>query len=397
VRILWVGTKPPWPPNDGGRLVAANTLEALAAAGHDVTVVAPSLGEAAVLALPERIALQAVPARLPSLATAVLHAALTGVPVSIARHARAAVRLEVARLLAERPFDLVHAEQAQALLQCEPARSAGRPVVFRAQNVESDLWAASAGSRLGSLLARREGARFARWEGVAVRRASAAVALTGEDAFRLQAFSGRSVHAIPAPVASELPAGEVRLPGDPALVIMGSSRWLPNRRGAEWFVNEAWPRVRRSLSGARLHVFGFETHALSAEGLERHRAPVTSREAFPPGAVLVVPLEIASGVRMKILEAWARGVPIVATPAAAAGLGAEPGRELLVARGADDFVAALRRLHDEPALGPALTAAGRDLLRRRHDPATVAAALTEIYDGVCTVAPWRRGFPRQGE
>jgi hypothetical protein len=382
VRILWVGTKPPWPPNDGGRLVAANTIEALAAAGHDVTVVAPSLGETAA-ALPDRVTLQAVPARVRSLPAAVVQAAFAGVPVSIARHSRPAVRHEVARLLASSSFDVVHAEQAQALPQCEPAQGSGFPLVFRAQNVESDLWAASAGTRLGSLVVRWEAARFARWEGVAVRRVSGVVALTEEDALRLQVFSGRSVQAIPAPVPSLLPAGEAPLVGNPALVIMGSSRWLPNRRGAEWFVEEAWPRVLRVLPNARLHVFGFETHDLSAEGLERHRPPVASREAFPPGAVLVVPLEIASGVRMKILEAWARGVPVVATPAAAAGLAAEPGRELLVARSADDFVAALRRLHDEPNLGPALSAAGRELLRRRHDPAAVAAALCAIYAEVC--------------
>ena len=56
-------TEPPWPPADGGRLVAANTIEALAAAGHEVVVVAPALGEAAVTDLPSGIRLHAVPAR----------------------------------------------------------------------------------------------------------------------------------------------------------------------------------------------------------------------------------------------------------------------------------------------------------------------------------------------
>jgi glycosyltransferase involved in cell wall biosynthesis len=70
---------------------------------------------------------------------------------------------------------------------------------------------------------------------------------------------------------------------------------------------------------------------------------------------------------------------VVATPTAAAGLEATDGRELLLAPDAPGFVAALRRLHDEPALRPALTAAGRDLLHRRHDPAAVAAALAAIY------------------
>jgi polysaccharide biosynthesis protein PslH len=167
------------------------------------------------------------------------------------------------------------------------------------------------------------------------------------------------------------------------VVLMGSGGWLPNRRGVEWFRAEAWPAIHRAWPEARLHVFGGIGPPALDQGIELHAAPADSRAAFPPGAVLVVPLALASGVRMKILEAWARGVAVVATPAAAAGLEAGDGRELLLAQGADGFVAALRRLHDEPGLRPALIAAGRDLLRRRHDPVNVAAALAGIYADAC--------------
>jgi hypothetical protein len=382
VRILWVGTKPPWPPEDGGRLVAANTIEALVGAGHEVAVVAPSLGAAPSPVVPGGVDLHLVSARLPSRTVTALRALLGGLPVSIARHSRPAVRREVARLMGSRSFDVVHAEQAQALSQCQPAFDAGTPVVFRAQNVESELWAGAAAGRIAGWLARREAARFARWEGEAVRRVAAAAALTGADAARLEALAGpgRHVHETPAPFAGELPSAERPLPGDPTLVLMGSSRWLPNRLGAEWFLSEAWPRVRRSLPGARLHVFGFEGSRHRAQGVDFHAAPNDSRDAFPAGAVLVVPLEVASGVRMKILEAWARGVPVVATPAAAAGLKAEDGKELLVVEGAEGFAAALGRLRGEAGLGPALARAGRALLMRRHDPVTVAAALVRVYE-----------------
>jgi glycosyltransferase involved in cell wall biosynthesis len=364
-------------------LVAANTIEALAAAGHEVTVVSPSLG-GLLSPAPAGIVLHLVPARPLPLPLAVLSAVVHRVPVSIARHSLPAVRNLVARLLATEPVDVVHAEQAQAVGQCAPALSLGRPVVFRAQNVESDLWAGVAKGALTGRAARREAAQLARWEGEAVGRLSATVALTEDDAARLEALaSGQGrVHVVPAPVASELPAAERSLSGDPAVVMMGSSGWLPNRRGAEWFRAVAWPAIRRALPSARLHVFGEGGPSAPELGVESHLAPDESREAFPPGAVLVVPLDLASGVRMKILESWARGVPVVATAAAAAGLRVEDGRELLLARGADGFVAALRRLREEPGLGPALCAAGRALLRRRHDPATVAAALAGIYGEV---------------
>ncbi len=80
-------------------------------------------------------------------------------------------------------------------------------------------------------------------------------------------------------------------------------------------------------------------------------------------------------MRIKILEAWARGVPVVATPAALAGLEVEQGREALVAREPRDFAAAIRRLGQEPELAASLVAAGRQALKKRHDPPEIARRL----------------------
>jgi len=90
-------------------------------------------------------------------------------------------------------------------------------------------------------------------------------------------------------------------------------------------------------------------------------------------------LRVASGVRMKVLEAWARGIPVVATPAAAAGLECADGCELLLADDADGFARALDRLRSEPALRERLVAAGRAALAARHAPASVATELAAAY------------------
>jgi len=76
----------------------------------------------------------------------------------------------------------------------------------------------------------------------------------------------------------------------------------------------------------------------------------------------------------------------VATPEGAAGLEAADGEELLVARDAAGFAAAFRRLCEEPGLAAALAAGGRAALRRRHDPATVARRLLELYAEVQAAA-----------
>ena len=385
MRILWVGTKPPWPATDGGRLLAAVTLEALAQAGHELSLVAPfdpggDDGLRAAHALRRLCDPHLVSARPGRRLRAGLGSIARREPLSVARHRHGAVAAKVAALLAERPFDVVHVEQPQALAQCGAAFERGLSVVLRVQNVESDLWTAAARSILG-LPARLEARRMARFEAEAVRRTAATIALTRGDAARLGALSGvpNKVHRIPPPFPSELPAAVEGLSGAPAVVLIGSGGWLPNERGRTWFLRHVWPEVRAALPGALLHLFGHSGGGHDGAGVVFQGPLEDSRQAFAPNAVLVVPLHFGSGVRMKILEAWARGVPVVATPEAAEGLDADDGRELLLARTPADFVAALRLLTLEPRLAPSLVAGGRKRLASHHHPSEVAARLSAVY------------------
>jgi hypothetical protein len=398
VRLLVVATKAPWPPVDGGRLLLLRTLEGLAAAGVRATLVAPLDSrrhalESVTAALAPWCEPQLVLARPAGAASTLLRSAGHRQPLTISRHTLPPVRRRVEGLLAARHFDVIHAEQLQALPQAlAPARAGHRPVVLRAQNVESALWAAAPGRPLGL-----EARRLAAWEGRAVAGVDATAALTAIDAAalrRLAAAAGSPqarVVEVPAPFAAELPPGPPGLAGKPAVAVLGSLGWRPNEDAVAWFTGEIWPAVRGALPAAELHVFGVVRGATAGpagavagghdaeRGITWHAAPADSAAAFACGSIHVVPLRFGSGVRMKILEAWARGVPVVATPEGAAGLDAADGLELLVARDAAGFAAACRRLCEEPGLAAALAAGGRAALRRRHDPATVARRLLDLY------------------
>jgi hypothetical protein len=391
VNVLVVATKAPWPPIDGGRLLLLNTLQGLAAAGCRVTLVAPvdpaafDLDEVARALAPWCTPRLIAKAPRPLL-LALLRSA--GAPLSIARHSLPAVRHEVERLLTAERCDLVHAEQLQAMPQAEPAFSRGIPVVLRAQNVESNLWSEAAfrASGLRGRLLWREAFRLAKWEGKAVERAAATLALTEKDAAWLRTLSGENerVRVVRAPFP-ELPAGTGRLQGEPAVVVFGSRGWLPNEESVSWFLHEVWPAVRAAIPGAVLHLFGADSKE-AAPDVVSHPSPKDSAEVYAPGSILVVPLRFASGVRIKILEAWARGVPVVATPPAVAGLEVEDGREILIAQDPRGFADAIARLHHEPALAAALVEAGRRALRERHDPGVVGGRMVGEYGNVLRFA-----------
>ncbi len=395
MKILWVATKAPWPPVDGGRLLLLNTLRALSDAGHDLTLVAPTLaggGERTCAGLRPMCRPSLVPARRRPLVADAARAQLTASPLTIVRHSLPAVRRRVAEHLRGEDFDLVQAEQVQALSGVGEVPPAGPPVVLRAQNVESDLWAQSArqASWRRPLLA-LEARRLAAWEGRAVRRCAATLTLTAEDADRLGTLAGdaAAVHHVPAPFEIELPGASESLSGSPPVVLFGSGGWQPNAAGAGWFLSEVWPKMHSARPEAVLHVFGTLARG---PGVVAHPAPADSRAAYPAGGVLVVPLEIASGVRIKILEAWARGVPVIATPQAARGLDAEDGEQLLLARDGVEFAAALNRLAD-PAVSARVVDQGRRHLRERHDFPRVAERLEAIYESLIRL---RRTSPSAG-
>lgn len=386
MRLLWIATKSPWPPADGGRLLLLESLKAISAAGAEISLVAPALpGEisAAAAALSPIARPILIPARRRSRSVALAMSLLGPRPWTLVRHDSAVLRAAVAGQVAAGRFDLVIAEQLQAFAQCAPAATAGIPVLLRAQNVESSLWRQAAAGRRGvarAMLA-RESRRLALAEGQAMRRAAATVALSREDAALLRALApAANVELLPPPFPRELPARSSSFAGTPAVVLFGSADWEPNRLAEARFARLTWPRVRERLPGAVLHRFGGAP--ANDPSIERHPPLAESIEAFAAGSVMVIPLGIASGVRMRLLEAWARGVPVVASPAAAAGLEVEDGRELLLARSDEEQVTAIALLASDSVLRERLAQGGRARLAADHDPEQFARRWLALCAGI---------------
>jgi glycosyltransferase involved in cell wall biosynthesis len=171
--------------------------------------------------------------------------------------------------------------------------------------------------------------------------------------------------------------------GPDAAGLIGHAAWPPTANAVTRLITEVWPRVREARPAAVLRLAGRGmTRDAFAElpdvpGVE-WVGPVESAEGFLRSiGVLCYPLGRGSGIKVKVLEAMAIGMPVVTTPHGAEGLA--PGLGIAVETDADRLAAATVELLDSPELRRRRGAAARAQFERDHSPAAVTAPLLPLY------------------
>jgi hypothetical protein len=154
------------------------------------------------------------------------------------------------------------------------------------------------------------------------------------------------------------------------VAMVGNFTYAPNLRGARWLRDVVWPRLTTMLDEpCALRLVGPGIGEL--DDLE----PV-----YRAAAVMAVPLLEGGGTRLKVLEAWALGRPVVSTSVGVLGLDVLPGREALVADEPESYARALAAALTDPDLAIALIEAGRRAVER-HRAERVQAALRAVVFG----------------
>ncbi len=390
MKILVLATKSPYPANDGGRLVLWLTLQALANAGHQIKLIAPvfehewgGINQSANLALLQTVCEpHFIGVRRNSWFASLPKAIWHGRALTNQRHHFTAITNAVRTILRDWQPELVHVEQIQALSHAAPAVAKKIPIILRMQNVESDLWQQVAALKPLAFALRLEARRLRRDESKAIEYVHQTLALTQADADLLNAAHGaRTVQTI-APCFPTLLPNSPALEGEPALVLSGSDAWWPNQHSTQDFLARCAADLYQNFPAMRIHIFGGKH--VARNGVVLHPSPLESIDTFPSNAILLIPLKVGSGIRMRILEAFARGMPVIASDVAVKGLHVNHGQQLLIANSASEIQHAVMQLHTQKALRHQLIDAGRAYLKTHHDPQTQIDKLIASYTRVCS-------------
>jgi len=168
------------------------------------------------------------------------------------------------------------------------------------------------------------------------------------------------------------------------MLFLGSFRHEPNVVALDWFVNEVLPRIVARRPEARLVVVGADVpprhpYADREPAIEIRGFVEDIREPLGRYAVFVCPVRSGSGVRVKLLEAFASGIPVVSTRLGAEGLARQDGEFCWLADQPEAFADDVLRIFDDQPLAAEMAARARAEVVANWDMAAITARLVESY------------------
>lgn len=334
MKILQLTPRTMLPADDGGRISMWNVTKHLARCGADMTVI--SLDEhvsSDEVRTHEGVTFRHVHLRHSTRNTvaAVASSVLSSQPLYLRKHGSAEVTSAISALCEKERFDSVHADHtAMAPLALALKSAYDLPVGLRLHNVEWMIW-----QRYADSLSASDPRRwFVQSQATKLRRAEAACIASCDISWTMSSVDERRAREL-APDAriataaagvntAEWSPADDRIGEQYDLILAASWSWIHNVRGLQWFVSRVLPLVRADLPQVRLILPGKnlpeEFTNAQDRGIHALGYVPVMQEHYHAASVFVCPLFVGSGVRIKIMEAMAAGLPVVATHVGAEGV-----------------------------------------------------------------------------
>jgi glycosyltransferase involved in cell wall biosynthesis len=402
--ILWLKTGPLHPLDSGGKLRTYNMLRCLSRQ-HQVTYLShfPQGTDESVQTLAGEYSSHHVwvpwretSKRSPAFAWEIFrNLAFSGRPYIIDKYYSEAYVDALRHELAHGGHDLVVCDfpaPSLNLLRLE-RESVNLPVVLFQHNVEAMIWlrlAQAADNPLKRAYFENQWQRMVRYERNVCEFCDGVIAVSPEDAetMRREYGLGNVLGDVPTGVDADFfrEVQRERRPGN--IVFLGSMDWMPNIDAVEWFVRDIYPSIGDRCPSASLSIVGRKPPR-RVEALAEADASIKVTGTVPDvrpylaeGSVCVVPLRAGGGTRIKIFEAMAAGLPVVATRIGAEGLPVEDGCHCFLADDPAQFADRVVELLRDPARAAEMATAAAELVRREFGWDRVAGIFADLCQRV---------------
>lgn len=378
--ILQIAPQFPFPMTDGGKISIGNITRHAAELGHEVHLLAISAEDVAQNRIDEAkqwaASVTVVKQDISNSPRNILRSLVSPLPLYIMKFVSPAVFAAIDALCEKYSFDCIHADHSSMIpLALHAAKVTAMPVGLRLHNVEWLIW-----QRYAERFPVWSPARwYLQWQASKLRRyetemypkfgACFPIAETDAERARSMAPKGKYITATAGVNIEEWkPDGRERDPQE--LILATTYDWVHNVDGVEWLIDKVLPIVQREQPGVHLTLLGKNAperltarngKSVQVKGFVESVVPY-----FSGAGMYVSPLFVGGGMRIKILEAMAMELPVVATSIAAEGIGATASEGVFLADTPEQFAQHIIALSSHPEAARQAGSSARKFIESRY-------------------------------
>jgi polysaccharide biosynthesis protein PslH len=400
LRILWVKAGKLLPVDTGGKIRSYNILRHLART-HSVTFLSYYGGrrdsdyEAEIkreLPGAETIYTGRLDGSAFAQSVDYLRLMFKAAPFAVSKFTHPEVQKLVADWVGSGKFDVAVCDFLSASLNFP--QTLATPTVLFQHNVETALWqrlAKTESNPAKRIAYKLEAGKMAKYERATLRRFRHIIAVSEQDRQQMLAMDpSRNITVVPTGVdTAKYSIAPPSTADATRIVFLGSMDWEPNIDAVEYFCRDIFPHVRASFPSAIFQIVGRNPHPtvkqLASESVEVTGTVPSVTEYLRAATLIVVPLRIGGGTRLKIFEAMATGRALVSTTIGAEGLAVQNGRDLILADDATAFAEAVMLLLREVELRHTMEVAAAKLAAQ-YDWANIVQQFHQVLHDVCSSA-----------
>jgi len=413
MNILFLTQIVPYPPDAGPKVKTWHVLRYLVQRGHHVTLVTYCRDEEIPnLEIPRQLCANVIPIPIKRSRYGDVYywfkSHLSRRPFLIERDDLSAMRNAVRNILSRESIDIIHSDQltmAQFALPKNDMSSTNGRWPFTIFDAHNAVWTIVERTKDSAILPLKpvlalEAKRIRSHEGQIVAEFDHTLAVSEIDKLALQKSCPNKypediletkITVIPIAVDTEELIPVKRELGSKNIFTMGTLHYPPNADGIRWFANEVFPLILEKMPDVTLTIVGKNPPADFIQMAKENPDAVKVTGYVPDltpyfesASMLVVPVRAGGGIRVRILEAFARAMPVVTTTVGLEGIVARPGIDVLVEDDEVSFAKAVLDLLSNEELQDQLANNGRKLAETRYDWQIVLKDLDHVYNNIDT-------------
>lgn len=260
------------------------------------------------------------------------------------------------------------------------------PKVFDAHNIESDILYRTFASKFNvkSILNGIDYLKNKRYEQNAIRSFNACISVSENDSKRLREMGAQKLMTLPNCADLNYFYPIKRKDFNPKIIFTGFMNWYPNVDAIETFCKEAYPILKKRIPDIKFYVVGRDPNE-TVQKFGKHKDIIITGEVpdvrpfISSSDVCIVPLRIGGGTRLKILEYFAMGKPVISTSIGAEGIDVINGKHLIIEDNIGKFPDRIAELLDDPEYAKYLAKNGRKLVEEKYSWDQYGEKLNQLY------------------